>query len=443
MKTKWQNIIVLFFLLSLANISILKAFGDNNSIANNQLKGIEKSGNISVIDTVAQLKLLLNNLSQTWSNKYFKIHCQAILNVIDSKSTLSKKDSSLLKNLYKTFGDSRIVWKGNDTNSYLERRRPLILSWTSPSDGAVSLAWLILPENWKPEKSYPLYVRLHGLNATYADRIEYMTYYLKPDTYVLTTFNEAYVLLPWGRGNLWYEGIGGTDVFESINYLESILNVDTLRKYLVGFSMGGYGTWYLGQQSPGTWAALGMYGGALQYGGNYVYSDEVINRLKDVPMYIVCGESDGLLSYNNKAYTMLQEAGNPNLSYTTHPGGHVALLEQWQSMYEWLRNFKNDRPVGIASPSVHNNEPVKLKTSEANGHVMISYALTKEEQVRLDILNINGQTIRTLINSNQKAGANIVYWNKCDNNGCKVPSGLYIGSMVVGGKVKTIKILVE
>jgi hypothetical protein len=82
-------------------------------------------------------------------------------------------------------------------------------------------------------------------------------------------------------------------------------------------------------------------------------------------------------------------------------------------------------------------------TSQANEPVMISYGLSKNEYVRLDILNLNGQIIRTLINANQKPGANVIYWNKCDNNGRVVPGGLYIGSMNLNGNVKAIKIIIR
>lgn len=56
-----------------------------------------------------------------------------------------------------------------------------------------------------------------------------------------TTFEDGYLLFPWGRGNVWYEGIGETDVWESISALNELVKVDSTKKYLMGFSMGGYG----------------------------------------------------------------------------------------------------------------------------------------------------------------------------------------------------------
>ncbi len=40
--------------------------------------------------------------------------------------------------------------------SYLDRSRPLIVSWLSPTDGQVSFAWLTLRARWNPEREYPV-----------------------------------------------------------------------------------------------------------------------------------------------------------------------------------------------------------------------------------------------------------------------------------------------
>jgi predicted peptidase len=131
-----------------------------------------------------------------------------------------------------------------------------------------------------------------------------------------------------------------TDIWEGINVIESLIKVNPTKKYLMGHSMGGYGTWALGQKSPEIWAALGIYAGALQYGG--YLNPETAEKLKDVPVYIVCGEQDGLLGDNQTAYQLLQDVGNQNIFFTTFPGGHESLLENWQNMFAWMKQFTNE-----------------------------------------------------------------------------------------------------
>jgi hypothetical protein len=52
------------------------------------------------------------------------------------------------------------------------------------------------------------------------------------------------------------------------------------------------------------------------------------------------GTSDGLLSVNRTAYTLLQDAGNPNLAFVTFPGGHEYRTSDVEAMYLWLRRFE-------------------------------------------------------------------------------------------------------
>ncbi|MCX6120051.1 MAG: T9SS type A sorting domain-containing protein [Ignavibacteriales bacterium] len=293
-------------------------------------------------DTVSQFIRLLNDLALNSNNPFFKQHCGFMINVLQAKE-LSEYEISFVKKMYTTFSDTNILSNASRLLSYTERKRPFIISWTSPADSVVSLAWLLLPQNWDPEKSYPLYVTLHGLYDPYSNPVEYMARYLSPDLIVEKSFEDGYSLFPWGRGNIWYEGIGETDVWESITAVEKLIKVDSTRKYLTGHSMGGYGAWGIGQKSAGTWAALGIYAGALWYNNNNYLTTAAAQNLKDVPAFFVCGTQDGLLGVNQTAHQLLQTAGNTNLAFVTFPGGHEALLENWQKMYEWVRNFTIER----------------------------------------------------------------------------------------------------
>jgi len=397
-------------------------------IQNNSNDKANLSTNKSDIeDKVAELKTLLNKLVNESDDIYFKNHCKSIIDVIEAKGTLTNYDTALLNRLYATFADTTVSYNASLLSSYLNRKRPFIISWTSPTDGVVSLAWLIPPENWDYKQSYPLYIRLHGLADVYTNPIEYMTYYLKPETLVNTTFEDGYNFLPWGRGNLWYNGIGETDIWEGLDFLESNVKVDQTKKYLVGMSMGGYGTWYIGQKSADTWAALGIYAGALSYPDNSLVNATVAQKLKDVPVYFVCGTSDGLLGINQTAYKLLQDAGNENLAFATFPGGHESILENWIPMYEWIRNFTNDR---------QGNEIVNYQTESQNNLITnypnpfnnltnIHLNVPKDRNVKLEIFNITGQKVRTLLNCLNSSDNQIIQWDGRDDYGYVLSNGVY------------------
>ena len=53
------------------------------------------------------------------------------------------------------------------------------------------------------------------------------------------------------------------------------------------------------------------------------------------------GTSDGLLGVNQTAYTLLRNAGNPDLAFVTFPGGHDYRESDVEAMYLWLRQFES------------------------------------------------------------------------------------------------------
>jgi predicted esterase len=389
-------------------------------------------------DTVLACIDLLQNLSTTTDNFLFKLHCSSIINVIQSKKTLTARETALLKSMYTTFTDTNVHWNASQLSSYLARRRPFIVSWISPTDSVVSLAWLLPPEDWHPDQAYPLYVRLHGLNSPYSDPIEYMAFYLAPETPIETTFEDGYSLFPWARGNLWYEGTSETDVWECIENFESMVKIDTMRKYLLGFSMGGYGVLALSQKSADTWAAIGVYSGALSYGGPKYLNGATVQKIKDVPVYIVCGSNDGLLSDNQMLYSLLQEVGNQHISFTTFAGGHEATLLNWQNMYYWIKAFNNDRSVSVSAhvePQsrfiLRNNYP-----NPYNPETVIGYQIAARSHVELKIFDVLGREIMTLVDTEQDAGT---YEVPC--NGKYLVGGAYFYRMKAGDFVKTNKMI--
>jgi hypothetical protein len=300
------------------------------------------------IDYIKALKDTLVNLSENSDNAYFKRHCNSIVSVIDAKSGFTSQDSTFLKNTYIAFNNQPDTSSAKELSTYIKRQRPFILSWVSPTDGAVSFSWLTPPKNWNPDNKYPLYIQLHGLWSVASNSIEYMTYPFLSGASDNFAFEDGYLLSPWGRGNIWYQGISETDIWECMAALEDIVQIDSSRKYLSGHSMGGYGAWRIASKSPNTWAAIGIHAGALWYNGAELVSTTVAKALKDVPSYFVCGTNDGLLDINQTAFHLLQDAGNENLRFVTFIGGHDYIEENVENMYLWMRNFVNeDMSTGI------------------------------------------------------------------------------------------------
>ena len=300
-----------------------------------------KSGNPSA--KVLAFKNLLASLSRKPGNTLFNKSCSSILSLLNRYNPLSANETDLLEKTYDSFINEQVNGTPGKSESYLQRKRPFIISWVSPTDHVLSFSWLRLPKNWDPQKKYPLYVMLHGDWPVAASPIEYLTY---PLLFPLsagdpsTAFEDGYLLNPWGRGNNWYHGIGETDIRENINELEKLVKIDPKRKYLCGHSMGGYGAWNISRSSPEIWAGVGLYSAALWHDGRIVSPGA--EQLKKISVYFACGVNEGLKPINEEAYGLLNKAGNTRIKFVLFEHGHEYHNEDVEAMYQWLRKYKKE-----------------------------------------------------------------------------------------------------
>jgi hypothetical protein len=381
---------------------------------------------------VAAFTDTLNQLAQNTDNEFLKLHFQSIAKVINDQYFLLAYTFGSLQGMYTAMTDTTTQWCPRNLSSYLERKRPFVVSWTSPTDGGTSLAYILPPKNWDPEQAYPLYISLHGLWSVADDPITYMAYDLSRDSIINEPYDDGYLVLPWGRGNLWYEGISETDIWECISVVESLVKVNPARKYLTGHSMGGYGAWAIGQKSAGTWAALGIHAGALWWDNYEMLTPTAIENLKNTPVYFTCGDQDGLLSLNQAVYQALLDAGNSNVAFSIFSGGHVYLYDNVKNIYEWIRNYSLGGTHGIGqndqgSPSIfelHNSYP-----NPFNPSTTIGYSLPEKAHVKLEIYNLIGQKITTLVDDVKSAGHYTITWNAQE-----LSSGMYFCKMKATGK---------
>lgn len=112
------------------------------------------------------------------------------------------------------------------------------------------------------------------------------------------------------------------DVMNVLALVEKEYAVDTSRVYLMGHSMGGMGTWYLGQKYADKWAGLGV------LSGGFGYQDYPADRLTGIPLIIGAGSMDTAFhgAEAQAGIAMLKAAGlNP--VYIEIPGGtHMSMI---------------------------------------------------------------------------------------------------------------------
>jgi predicted peptidase len=83
-----------------------------------------------------------------------------------------------------------------------------------------------------------------------------------------------------------YRALSEADVMNVLDLVRKEYTVDASRVYLMGHSMGGFGTWWLGQKYADTWAAIAPMSGVLP---NVDYQ---IDKLRQVPVQISIGGAE-------------------------------------------------------------------------------------------------------------------------------------------------------
>ncbi len=76
-----------------------------------------------------------------------------------------------------------------------------------------------------------------------------------------------------------------------------------------------------------------------------------------------------------------------------------------------------------------------------NPSTTITYGLDTDSYVTIDIYDITGQLITTLMNTEQIQGWHKIQWNGTNQQSEKVPAGIYLSKIIAGNEVKTAKLM--
>jgi hypothetical protein len=101
-----------------------------------------------------------------------------------------------------------------------------------------------------------------------------------------------------------------------------------------------------------------------------------------------------------------------------------------------LTGVKNANKLLPSSFTVFQNYP-----NPFNPSTTISYGLPETGPVKVIIYNVLGREVKTLVNTNQKAGIQNVVWNGDNNAGHTVASGIYFYKVIAGEQVQVKKMI--
>ena len=90
------------------------------------------------------------------------------------------------------------------------------------------------------------------------------------------------------------------------------------------------------------------------------------------------------------------------------------------------------------------NSTIELKQNYPNpfsGETTISFVLSEDGNVKIEILDIRGSLVASLLNGHLSAGEHRVNWDGCNHLGIRLPGAYYLIKLESGGSVKTQKIM--
>ena len=173
---------------------------------------------------------------------------------------------------------------------------------------------LFIPEAYSSAKPSGLVIALHGMGGDENAMFDGYGGAMKPEAERVGLV----VACPKGRDSAsMYRDSAERDVLDVLGEVRRDYNIDPGRIYLMGHSMGGYGTWSIAMSHPDVFAALGPISG----GGNAA----LMAKIARIPEYVVHGDDDRTVAVT-QSRTMV-EAGKKagaNIVYVEVPGGsHV------------------------------------------------------------------------------------------------------------------------
>jgi len=105
--------------------------------------------------------------------------------------------------------------------------------------------------------------------------------------------------------------------------------------------------------------------------------------------------------------------------------------------------------VKITGPTSNENEVAPVYATALKGNfpnpfnpeTTIQYSVKENSPVSIEIFNVKGQKVRSLVNNVKEAGEHTVVWNGTDDNGRAVSSGVYYFKMNAGKYSSTKKMI--
>lgn len=219
----------------------------------------------------------------------------------------------------------------------------------SSKDGTMQPVAVYVPTGYVPGKGAPLIVFLHGRLQSESSLIAGK--YIQD----LAERTGTIVVAPYGRG--YYDYVGAeSDVYDALAAAMQAFSIDSRKRYLAGYSMGGFSVYTIAPMHPDRWSAVMSIAGAL-LGSR---SRQVTELLPRTPFYILTGAKDQSIptQYPTTSAVFLRNAGVPVTFYSDSQATHrlytlrTILAQAWDDMENGVVRTPLTLKATVPLPSV-------------------------------------------------------------------------------------------
>lgn len=227
-------------------------------------------------------------------------------------------------------------------NPLAGRRGDIHWAYRSAVDDTLQPYRFFIPANYDGAKKWPLIVALHGMGG---DENSFFSAYANGEIRRLAEARGYLVVCPKGRAPAsMYFGSAERDVLDVLNEMKRRYAIDDDRVYLMGHSMGGYGTWSVSANHPELFAAI-----APISGGGQPLVVAKLKGLTNVPWIVIHGDKDPTVPVEESR--KMVKAGKDlgiEIKYVEVPGGDHSsvVVPAFKDIFDWFDAHKR-MPAGV------------------------------------------------------------------------------------------------
>jgi predicted esterase len=217
-------------------------------------------------------------------------------------------------------------------NPLLAKRGDVHWAYRSTVDDTLQPYRFYIPSTYDASKRWPLIVALHGMGG---DENSFFAGY---DNGALKRMAESrgyLVVCPKGRQPAsMYMGAAEKDVIDVLSEMKREFSIDDSRVYLMGHSMGGYGSWSVAANHPQLFAAIAPFAG-----GGTPFTMAKLQGLANTPWIVIHGDADPTVSVEeSRKMVKAGQALGVKIKYIEVPGGNHGdiVVPKFKDVFDWF-----------------------------------------------------------------------------------------------------------